>query len=346
MELWIYTPDYELMDVCDTASSIIWTTRARQCGDFEIYVQASPEMLALLQEDRIVSKPGDPYGAIIEKVHIKTDEEFGDFITATGRSLCSIYDRRIVWEQTQISGTVENAMRRLVTDAYISPAIEARKYDKLTLADAHGYTDTVRAQYTGTVLLEALEKLSAAHGYGFTVKMQGGVLVADFYKGVDRSTGQSENTPVIFSEFYDTLITSAYTKDKTLLKNVALVAGEGEGSARKRATVTRDSTVTGLSRREMYIDARDVSSNEGEITDAEYLEQLTQRGISDLSEATEIESFEGVIQSQQQYTFGVDYNLGDLVTVVNKYGVQANAHVLEVMEVWDENGYTCTPTFG
>lgn len=351
MDLWIYSEDFELLGIVDTASSIIWANRFRQCGDFEVYVQASAAMLDLLQIDRIVVRPGDEMACFIEKVEITTDEENGDFMTVSGRCLRSILDRRIVWDQTQLSGTLENAMRRLVTDAFISPAIAARKYDGLALAEAHGYTDTVSAQYTGTNLLEAIEELCATKNYGFKITMERdgwrtGGLVLDIYRGVDRSMNQSESPRVVFSEEYDNLTTTTYTKDKKAYKTVALVAGEGEGSARRRTIVSRSEDQAGLHRRELYVDARDISSNEGEISDSAYFAQLSERGSADLAEATIIESMDGAVEALQMYTYGVDYSLGDLVTVRNKHGIQADAQVLEVVEVWDENGYTCTPTFG
>lgn len=346
MDLWIYSENFKLQGIVDTASSIIWANRFRQCGDFEIYIPASKEVLSLLQVDRIVARQDSEMAGIIEKVELTSDEENGDYITATGRCMRSIFDRRIIWDQTRLDSKLEYALRRLVTEAFISPVIEARKYDKITLAESHGYTETVRAQYTGTNLLEAIEELCAAKNYGFKVLLQDGMLVVDFYKGVDRSAGQSENPRVIFSEKYDTLAGSTYTRDKAGYKSVVLVAGEGEGSGRRRVTVNRSTDQSGLQRREMYADARDLSTNEGEIAEDEYLAQLSERGSTKMSEAAEIVSMSGNLETMQTYIYGVDYDLGDIVTTENKYGVQADTQVLEVVETWDENGYSCVPTFG
>lgn len=346
MDLWIYDEDFVLQGIVDTASSVIWANRFRQCGDFEIYIQATTGMLELLQEDRLVARPDDDMVCIIESVIITTDAEEGDYLTVSGRCLRSILERRIVWDQTILNGTAENAMRKLVSDAFISPAIPERKYNKLALAALHGYTDAVQAQYTGEVLLSAIEELCAANNYGFKVLMQDGSLFVDFYKGADRTAGQSKLPRVIFSEEYDNLSASTYTRDKTKYKSVALVAGEGEGSERRRTTVSRSVDQSGLHRREMFVDARDISSNEGEISNDEYMAQLYERGRTSLSEAAAVESMTGTVETLQMYTYGTDYHLGDLVTTINKYGIQADTQVLEVVEVWDENGYTCTPTFG
>ncbi len=346
MDLYVYEKDYSLLAIVDTASSIIWANRFRQCGDFEIYIPASTAMLELLTIDRLVGRMDDDMLGIIERVEVQTNEESGDYMIVTGRDVRSILDRRIVWEQTIYNGTVENGLRKLVTEAFISPTITARKYANLKLATAHSYTERARMQFTGTVLLEAVENLCAAYNYGFKISLSAGNLVLDFYKASNRSADQTTLPRLIFSEDFDNLTASNYIKDKTGYKTVALVAGEGEGSARRKTTVESDSTKTGLDRREVYIDARDVSSNEGEVSASDYMEMLAERGTAELQTAVVVESMEGTVEAGQMHTYKVDYFLGDTVTVIDKYGITANAQVLEVVETWDENGYTCTPTFG
>ena len=346
MDIWILNEDFQRLGIVDTASSVIWANRARQCGDFEIYIPASAEMLELLKEDRIVARQDDEMLCFIEKVIDADDQENGDYLTVTGRCMRSILARRIVWDQTALTDTVENIMRKLVTDALISPEIAARKYDKLTLAPAHGYTETASVQYTGDNLQEVIESLCATYGYCYKITLEDGLLVLDFYKPTDRSVNQSENPRVVFSEEYDNLTASTYTKDKTAYKSVALVAGEGEGSARRRAIVSREVDQAGLHRREIFVDARDLSSNEGEISDDDYMAQLSERGSTSLSEAPMVESMEGAVESLQMYTYKKDYFLGDIITARNKHSVEAVTQVLEIVEQEDENGYKCTPTFG
>lgn len=348
IDLWIYDEDFTALAVIDTYNSLIWANRFRQCGDFEIYVSMSTEMADVLQVGRWVVRPDDDMAGIIEKVESGTDEENGDYLLVTGRCLRQILGRRIIWEQTTITGTAENGLRQLVNDALISPADEARKYAPLVLAAAHGYTETVDAQYTGDNLLEAIEALCAAKNYGFKIILDTNAqqLLLDFYKGTDRSMSQFTNPRVIFSEDNDNLLASTYTKDTANYKTVALVMGEGEGADRRRVTVGRSIDQEGLHRRELYVDARDLSSNDGQISAEEYDAQMAERGNTGLSEAPIVESMEGTVEPKQMYIYKQDYYLGDIVTVANKHGIAVDTQVLEVVEVWDEDGYTCTPTFG
>ena len=345
MELQIYDTEHKLVDIVDTAVSIIWANRYRQSGDFELQVANTAKMAALLQEDFYVKRKDDKMTGIIESIFTEQDEENGDYMIVKGRCTKSILTRRIVWEQTQLNGTVENGLRRLVTDAFISPAIPERKIDNFVLAAAHGYTETLNTQYTGQEVKEAVEEICAANGYGYDVILENGQFTCDFYKGIDRSKAQTAVPQIVFSEKLDNLQGTEYQKDKTNYKSVALVAGEGEGSARRTITVQRSKDLSGLNRREMFIDARDISSNEGEISETEYNAQLQARGVPELAAATLIESMAGSVYNSA-YAYKTDYNLGDIVTVISKSGVEATAQVLEVVETWDSNGYTCTPTFG
>lgn len=64
------------------------------------------------------------------------------------------------------------------------------------------------------------------------------------------------------------------------MKTVTLVGGEGEGAGRRYTTVGGGS---GLNRRELFTDARDISSNVGSddaLTDAEYIATNIREGVT------------------------------------------------------------------
>ena len=45
------------------------------------------------------------------------------------------------------------------------------------------------------------------------------------------------------------------------------------------------------------------------------------------------------------YIYKQDYNLGDVVTLMNGYGIEIHPRITEIIENWDDNGYTIIPTF-
>ena len=64
-----------------------------------------------------------------------------------------------------------------------------------------------------------------------------------------------------------------------------------------------------------------------------------------MSEYASITSSAGEIIVGMSYNYKEDYNLGDIVNIVNEYGISINVRISEVIENQDDNGYTMEPTF-
>ena len=71
---------------------------------------------------------------------------------------------------------------------------------------------------------------------------------------------------------------------------------------------------------------------------------LQNQGVEALEQRKITTSFNGEILNYNNYQYGVDYNLGDKVSVINEYGIRGNATITEITEVEDENGYRLIPT--
>ena len=56
-------------------------------------------------------------------------------------------------------------------------------------------------------------------------------------------------------------------------------------------------------------------------------------------------SFEGEIDPSGSFKYLDDYQLGDIVTIRNSYGISAAARIIEVDEVHDDTGYRVLPKF-
>ena len=169
-----------------------------------------------------------------------------------------------------------------------------------------------------------------------------------YYAGADRSYDQFTNPYVIFSPKFENVINTNYLESKKTLKTVTLVAGEGEGADRRTTTVACASGAgTGLNRRELYTDARDVSStvDNETLTDAEYNAQLSQRGLENLAENIATKSFEGKVETTRMYRYGEDFFLGDMIQIVNEYGIEGKARVTEFIRSQSKEGLDSYPTF-
>lgn len=336
MEIYILNRSFEEIGIIDVYNSFIWTTRYYESGDFELYLPANAEALSLLAIGNYITRSDDANTMLIEKIEIKTDVENGNYIIATGRDLKSILDRRVISSQQALSGTVESAIYNLVNACCGSTAITARVFPNFSTAALKGFTETISGQVTGAVLYEYIAEICKTCGYGWRINRNGSALTCELFNGETRDD-------VTFSPEFDNLINSDYVINSENYKNVAYTAGEGEGTA--RIIVSVGSNATGLDRREIFIDARDVSSNDGEIILGEYVKLLQQRGREKLAEALVTEDFTGSIKSEL-YTYKQDYNIGDIVNVENEYGIRAASRIIEIVESWSaENGYTAIPTF-
>ena len=344
MDFNVHDTNGVLIGIVESPVSAIWTRRYQKPGDFELYFPATVEALELITDDCYITREDKPEVMIVEHVEIVTNEEEGDYILVSGRGAESVLERRIVLYQTRLSGRVDAAVKRLVDENAISPADPDRALPIL-MPTPDLLAASISAQYTGTNLLEAVQEICKAYGIGFRAVVDNYSVIMpiiELVRGTDRSAGQAVNSPVVFSPEYENLLSSSYVLDTSNYKNVAIVAGEGEGKARKRAIY---GSASGMTRRELYVDARDMSTNEGEISDADYTAQMLARGAEKIAEHAITESFDGEIDTSNTFVLDEDYTCGDIVTVVNEYGIQKDVRITAIMESWDESGYAAVPVY-
>lgn len=331
--------------VVDHATSVIWVKRFNDAGQFELYIPASTEILELFTSEEIILTRDDSAAVMsVENVHLQTDAENGDYVTVSGRTVECFLARRIVPKQTTFQNTAaETVIRSLINQNIINPTQTMRKIDLITLGAAQGYTDIINKQVTGKNLLDVISSICKEQNYGFELQFVNGNFVFNLYKGVDRSYNQTANTFVVFSPEFENIGNTEYSEDKTTLYNAVYVAGEGEGTSR---VIVGVSNAAGLQRRETWVDARNESSDtdEGTLSPEMYAYMLAQQGREEIKQATETIQFNGEILDYNAYTYGVDYDLGDIVQVTNEYGVTGTATVTEITEVEDDTGYKIYPT--
>ena len=78
---------------------------------------------------------------------------------------------------------------------------------------------------------------------------------------------------------------------------------------------------------------------------AQYNDLLISRGQEKLAELKKDFSYTGQVEPTINYIFEKDYFLGDIIEIINEFGTGIAARITEIIESWDENGYTLVPTF-
>lgn len=355
MELYTLDGLNGIKDIVETFQSVVWNMQFFGFGDFELVVPGTPKNFQILSKGTLLVRKTDISGNYddltyknvmqIHGVKLDYESEKGWLLTLRGSGLKKMVGQRIVWAQTNLSGTVEDGIRQVLTDNLIQPTDPDRVIQDFVLAPDKGYTETIEAQLFGENIADWIQSTCELNGFGWDVYISGGKYVFDLVKGTDRSSDQSVTEPVIFSTEYDNLASSSYEQNAENgegFANAALVGGEGEGTDKTTAAI---GTASGMDRFERYIDGSGISSN-GEIITAEtYQAMLENFGAEELAGKSAEEKITGEILQNGMYILNRDYFLGDIVELKTEF-YSAKSRITELIYSEDENGSYLIPTFG
>lgn len=330
----------ELLDIVSHFEQILWTKKYKDVGGCVLTLAADKDLLyQLLYEVKYISRDDDDMVCEIAKISLNVNKETGKkTIVVTGLAVSNILNRRIVWEQTQYTTTAEIFIRRLVLDCITEPTNDDRLVEYVKLGQLMNYSEELTKQVTYENVLTTIKDLCTTYNYGFKMILNSSKnFNFQLYKGLDCSKNQTDNDFIIFSTDYNNLNSLDWEIDYSEFKNVALVGGEGEGTARKTTSV---GTATGIDRYEMFVDASGVSSEEETITN--YDDVLSEKGEEALSNQKAKQTVNCSIDINS-YIYKEDYDLGYKVTIEDTdFGITFDATIVEVVETEDINGYRIT----
>lgn len=337
MELRVYDADLNLQGISENQTSIQWKRKYFEAGSFEIHLPLTNDNISLYRLGNIVSFRETVEAGVIEDIQM-IQSAIDRYIVVKGRFLASYMDRRLIRPTINFRGKVEVAMRSLLTGAVSIPHVQ--------LGELNNFPETVEFQATYKNLLDYESKLSKAYNIGFRFRpdFTNKVIYFETYKGLDKSRNQSDRAFVEFSDKFDNLNKATYRDNDQLLKTVGYVGGQGEGSQRVFVIVGNDSLV-GLERRELFIDAKDLSSED--LTDAQYKAALRERGVQSMNDCLRSKSLDCETIPSGNYNYLTDYNLGDIVTVrKTQWGLSEDLRITEISEVYERGNAKIVPTLG
>ena len=358
VEISVLNSDLECKAKLDKYASFIWTDRYNEAGDFELVIPISAKYAKDIRKGDYLRIPTSNRLMIVEVIKAESDSEEGKNYEITGHSLEYILDRRIVWNQTNVNGSVQNALHTIINDAFIEPKDARRRVDNFAfIASSDPKVISVNyskaAQYMGDSIYDVVKTVCQAYHLGFKLEIINGLYSFSLFAGKDKSYNQTENSYVVFSPDYDNLISSKYLESIKDYKNVLRIAGEGEGATRTYITHYLEfdddhaSEKVGIERREIFIDCHDVSS----ITDgqtvmdvSQYTNTLVQKGVEKLVELVPEIAFEGEIDATIMYKYHDDFEVGDICEIRDENGKNDQVRITEVVQTWEADGYTCIPT--
>ena len=345
-----------LMAVCDSFSSLLWDVQYYGCGSFEIYIAASPQNIATFQPGRIVGRDDDKqhYG-IIETIKLETNAENGDYLTMTGRFLMSLLSRRIIYPT--LSFTSLTSYADIVRNAVYFNAMKSgnRQIPSLRQGTVSGscWEQKARLQVSYDNLMDWVYKICEITGGTANIRLEeisngNYALFFDLSEGTDRSIFQEKNAHIVFSDSYCNLLTFDYAVDFSAQANTAYINGAED----KQTVAFNGSEPSFLDRYEVFVDADNVKQEtkiDGEtvpISDEEYIALLAEKGAEQFLYPTETTESTIAVDGKQ-YQYNKDYFIGDYVTVEHqRFGlVQPKIQLVGMIESYDHNGLSLTPTF-
>lgn len=320
-----------------------YENKAREIGTFKVYAQVEDENLYLLDKSQTyyVLFDGKIFGKI-ENVKYDSDSEFDRTIELSGRLAPYIFKKRVIKGTLSYSGNIPGYIKTMVEQNITNASDTKRR-----IAMAVNYTDqdvllavssSVSKQVTGGYLWDEIEPVLEQDSLCLQLipvvepaKIVNGVETnitswnLNISAGVDRRKRNSEgNEAVVFSQSLSNIVGVEYENTIEEYCGVAYVAGEGEAEERKWYEVyasEEEEELSGWNRNELWVDARDIQSETSDgtqISDEEYQKLISQRASEKFAENNSGESYESTVtEGNRQYVYGVDYQIGDFVTVID-----------------------------
>lgn len=336
LKMEIYDPSLELLGILEAYDSLIIEEFAFKAGTFALNTVITNQNRTLLRVDNIIWFEGSTAG-IIEYINAEANYDKIS-VSVKGSLLTGLLNRRILWGTYNLSGSPVKIMCNMVTDCAITPTrgnAMARKIPRLMIANPKPRDSrSLKKQKTGGSLSDFLEEIGRSTATSFGIAFDASTLTMKFWTRlcVDRTIHQKKRDPVFYSTELDDVLASAYELDASDFKNLAFVTGEGAGADRKTLVVSDKNEPKGFARHELFVDARDLQSDadpEKPMSTQEYMEILHTRGSEKIADAQLVQSFSTTVRTlDPTYVYGVDFFLGDTITVADeRLGVVIDAIV-------------------
>lgn len=268
------------VDVIRTYMFVQYTDYFNDVGTFTVKVPITEKSLPnLMVEGNYILF--EIIGGKVEMGVIKYFHKEGietPYVEIKGYMFSHILTYRVFQKTYKQYGRVFDIQREFISKMFINCDDMRRQIDEFMLAPTYAQ-DTEKVQFceTGTDAAEAIKTMNEPYGYGFaltpalakydptTGRNQNimNYVFRQYVPTVRTIRNEQGNDPVVFDMELSNLSDLMYEVDATASKTVAIVAGEDIGENRKLVEVGV-SSLSGIDRNELYVDARDIQMEEQE----------------------------------------------------------------------------------
>lgn len=377
----VFTLDRKFLqrDVIDVFHSIIWTEKYYGDSEVELSVPLTGEMLKKLAPGIFLGVSGSREVMMLETMEIEEEK-----MKFTGISLLSWFNNRfirvvpdhkvtswsisggppgwvlwaILWNMCHRDSPYlqagSTAMGIPNPERLIIPGLDLKDYDKsgdnITIPIPYGPVYDAMLNVAKTYRIGMQITLESASDTSYSLGFRS-------YKGVDRTSDQTANTPVRFSPDMDSLANIKELQSIAALKTLVyafttsdltpLVAG-APGVA--NLTIAEGQQYTGFDLRALQVYADITNPKVSDTPPGVPLDQpkllalLNEEANVNLWANSVRAAVDGEIVPDNQYQYGRDYNLGDIIEIQGNSEVISSSRVTEYIRSQDEAGERAYPT--
>ncbi|NFQ84187.1 hypothetical protein FDG04_02415 [Clostridium sporogenes] len=338
----VINQSFNLLGEIDDYESLIFIRRFFKVGEFELHINIDKQNTDKLQEDNIIllgayfNKIG-----IIEFVDKSTSEDGKEQLIIKGPTAKGISTRRLIIPPIgqgydNAIGSQETIIKQYVNNNIVNPVDKDRIIPNLVIAkdNQRGKQDAWRTRYENLAhkITEIAEYSNL--GWDITLDTDNNKFVFDVIEGRNLTADQEKLPPVIFSVDFDNIKNKHFVKSLLNYKNVGYCGGKGEDEER---LIQQVGNAKGWARKETFIDC----------SQAEDITEVKTMGEHKLDDFKITETFESNVIPYGSFMYMEDWELGDIVTVMDrKWGIILNTRITEVKEIYEVGGFSLECTFG
>lgn len=368
MEPYTLNRNFLKQDVIDEFNSLIWTERYYGNSEVEIVVPQNREMLTKIPIGSFLSIGESDEVMILETMNLEEGT-----IKYTGISLLTWLNNRfirasaphedrywylagmtpgqtlwnIVYNMCCVGSPYLNGTNPIGIDnpqQFAIVGLGLRDYDK------SGDPISVGVPY-GPVY-DALKEIATTYQIGMQITLDSATDTAYFlgfrsYKGLDRTGDQTDNPAVRFSPTMDSFTDIKELQSIAALKTqvYAFAPSNPDGLATTPGVSTLSGPqYTGFDLRALLVFAEDVTTDMVQSSPVNLVNVLNSRAHDALTTNHFVKAVDGEIVPDNQFKYGVHYNLGDIIEVEGNTGTVQTARITEYIRAQDDAGERAYPT--
>lgn len=372
LKVFLLNDKFETVKEIDTYISLIWCERFIEFGAIDLELPATKENIELFKIGYFIHRTDtyDKYHSFspifrINSREIQTNEDKDNTLIIGGVDLRAITDQvSIIGKldttvQVDIHNWIEETFGTIFIKDYVNKTPTALPINKDdypgfiidNMIHDKAYWVKIKNGYLydkeDAKLSEHIINLLKGGNHGWYLQFYGESLWFSLYQGVDFSLSQSENNRIVFSDGFENLQTTKYNESVEDAVNTAIVTHNykdtfGHGYV---SVFNEEIEPTGLNKSTIIVDGTDIvlesTSGDDIVT---FNGKLLAKGLAELEKHKKKSIFECEVLSNM-YEYRTDFKLGDIVSIKTEYGITVDARIIEVIETWDDTGYTIEPIF-